>query len=706
MTDLKKVKEAVNKLGFVYLKDLTTQKRKKFKNELDDIFPKKLKLSKKLITGILLIMAADCDYDINEILTMFLSKSNLLEGQTLFKKNNLKGKGLWGDIGRFITQKAFDVGKTLTKPVIQLLQKAPILQPRLDRFNNTTQKSLNLDGNVKITKIEIVKTPISEKLNVVLNAVSYGKWKELMKKNGFDKFYHLGLVITLQNKHKYIMEKNEEIFVSPKWDENINKDTQYLQIPLKGANMSLNEMLMKTQKIMGEFKFFDYHAFTNNCQVFVREVLQANELLTPGITNFIFQNVGKMTQELPSYVGEFAHGITRFANVFGKLIGTGIATEREIPENFGEETLDVFEDIIFPNGDLQLFGSMKYRSIFFGSDYDLYEIVRVQSLAKLEGKFKSMVKKLIDREDTFITDIKLGSDEKLRLFDEYNFFYQDKSRIYDAKKFKSAINDFYSKNYITKAQRDYAKKLLVDNPSQDDLHKIKKEIRFHILRWSPQEILDGEKTLPGGRKITLQEAFKSPALFKMDLVALLNGRFVEFSIIYELRNKNGKRLNNYRVDLVKSLKEDISHYKADGNYMKAMKRKFSLLMIKNKQEPTKALDTKLKKYVEIFNSDIGILKLVATDIEILIQLLEINHKNMSIKDINNEISSFVNRLANVYNIQDYLKKEKNYLRQINEAMRTKSKDKKLKILHSLYEDFGKIINNEIKKLMDKGEISV
>ena len=639
---------------------------------------------------------------------------DIIEQYEIYEENmrrgtELEGKGFFGKFARFITQKVYETGKVLTAPLRYAAKHHPLakaLEPRLDRYSITSQKTLTEYGNNKINSITLIKTPVNENILELLNKVSFGQWKELMDEYGFDRLYHLGMLCILDTGKKVIIEKNEEININTKWDENINRETQRMPVELRGQELSINEMLIKTREAMGDGLFFDYDAFNNNCQVFIQEILTTNTLITPKLNSFLFQNVKEMTDRLPGYVGKIAKGTTRLANIFSKLVGHGTLDMREIPENFSQEVNEIFENIVFKNGKLTLLGSMVFKSSLYASDYDLYEIVNVSSLKSLKKQFQMIIKQLLSMENVIIDDIKVGSIEKWRLFDECNLFYDDKSRLYKVDDFKSKINDLYKEKIINRSEQKEALKLLVHKPSYNELAEIKKKLRFNILRWTPQEILKGEKKLRNGEHYKLENAFSDPTLFKMDIIALISGRFVEFSIIYDLRDKKNKRINIFRVDCEKSIKEDIEYFKLIKNYSKMARRMYSLANynISCKKENVKKSVKIMNKLVDIFDSGIGILYQISSDIKVLIHILREHRQDINIKQIDNEIDEFINRLSHIYTIEKYAPKENKILSLIKEALRTKSIKKKYNKLEEVNTEIKDILNTSIHKELLKKKL--
>jgi hypothetical protein len=188
-------------------------------------------------------------------------------------------------------------------------------------YNNISKRTLNLYGNNKIVRMDIVRAPISNFINKFLDVISIGKFNELKKKYGFDKFFHLQLLLTLDNGKNVSVEKNEQIYIKDK--VNIKKDSEFLEVPLKGKNITLNELLDKTKNTIGPRTYFDYNSFTNNCQFYIKYILEINGLLNNENKEFLFQDVNEILAGLPSYVPAVANLATKSASLVSLFTGRG-----------------------------------------------------------------------------------------------------------------------------------------------------------------------------------------------------------------------------------------------------------------------------------------------------------------------------------------------------------------------------------------------
>jgi hypothetical protein len=99
------------------------------------------------------------------------------------------------------------------------------------------------------------------------------------------------------------------------------------------------------------------------------------------------------------------------------------------------------------------------------------------------------------------------------------------------------------------------------------------------LRWTYKEIKRKENN-----GITFEDALKQKSIIKMDIVTLLNGRFIEITEVYNIYI-DGESNSDYSIDNVrKELTDDVKKMIKEGNLMKEIKRKYSLLNLDNKDK--------------------------------------------------------------------------------------------------------------------------
>jgi hypothetical protein len=141
------------------------------------------------------------------------------------------------------------------------------------------------------------------------------------------------------------------------------------------------------------------------------------------------------------------------------------------------------------------------------------------------------------------------------------------------------------------------------------------------LKWTKEEVKQNKKQLLDGNYITLDEAIQQKSTIKIDVISYINNTFIEISENYYIKMGSISNFDESELDETKildSIKQSELDEVKDKNYNKALKRRFSYLYIKNKN------DKKLIKLVEFFNSSVGILNKARSDLDVLILLLELN----------------------------------------------------------------------------------
>jgi hypothetical protein len=142
------------------------------------------------------------------------------------------------------------------------------------------------------------------------------------------------------------------------------------------------------------------------------------------------------------------------------------------------------------------------------------------------------------------------------------------------------------------------------------------------LRWSYADMMRGTKTLENGRTVSFQECLLMKASLKLDMVVVIDDRFVEFSDNYFL--KLGEESNYFPHDIsqdhvLNGLKHDYYfNIQSSGNLMKALKRLFSYLRLENEGKN----EAKLDKLVEFFNSETGLLYKINSEIKTIITIID------------------------------------------------------------------------------------
>ena len=231
-----------------------------------------------------------------------------VRGGKLNKKKQVKGAGLFDDIkNKFIIQK---------------------------KYNNKSTKTLKDFGNNKIIGLKIMRTPIMGVLNTVLNGITFGQWGKSLKKNNFDTLFHLALIADTDGGRQIVIEKNEQINISTSYNVTDKSESQIVN--LNGLNITVNELLEKARNAVGDDKYFLYDGLSNNCQWYIRYILENNGLYTEQAKTFLFQSMEEIKTEIQPYVGKIMNAVTDTGAIVAQLLGKGltihsIKIKKEIP---------------------------------------------------------------------------------------------------------------------------------------------------------------------------------------------------------------------------------------------------------------------------------------------------------------------------------------------------------------------------------------
>ena len=344
---------------------------------------------------------------------------------------------------------------------------------------------------------------------------------------------------------------------------------------------------------------------------------------------------------------------------------------------------------------LHIVGSASVRSQQYAGDYDSYQVVRMtgtaaQAANEIVSQWQENIKRLRALPDVWIGDIKCGTIPQWQVIPATARLVDGKIIDYNPVKSRAVLDSLERAGVISPAEAEEARALLPDGMDVGRFLQAKQTIKFHVIRWTPAEILTGRKKLRDNRVITLAQAVQLPGIAKMDVIGKVqNSRFTDFSVIYEFR-AGGKVLNPARYDIRESLREAVVAYKYEGNYFRMLKRIYALARFEHDPETVSLL-------TPILNSDLGRLSHVITDIRTLVELLE--KPRVPIADIRYEVDQFVGRLSGIYTMTDYLKAENEVIGRLHSATKMK-KDRMASTLAELADQLEGYLQYATKHLLE------
>ena len=161
------------------------------------------------------------------------------------------------------------------------------------------------------------------------------------------------------------------------------------------------------------------------------------------------------------------------------------------------------------------------------------------------------------------------------------------------------------------------------------------------LRWSAADIRRGWKELDDGRRLTFQEALLQKTTCKMDVIAFVDGRFVEVSDNYFI--KLGDAANYFPFDfnknkILNSIEHDYDEYfYAAGNLFKGLKRAFAYWKLKDPEQ----YKLELKTLLDFFNSPVGLLYQNYSSLGTLLDLIESNPRKPIVREVKKSLQQII-----------------------------------------------------------------
>jgi hypothetical protein len=162
-------------------------------------------------------------------------------------------------------------------------------------------------GNDRIVKMQLCRTPISQKFQEILNL-----YKRFTGGKQHDTFFHLYMVCYLESGKTITIEKNQEINVEMYKKREVQ---ECIDVNIGSKYLTPNIMLERTKKGMGNKRFHSYDSINNNCQIFIFNLMKYNDIyINEFVRNFVLQDTSKL-------LNKFAQKLARFATDTANRLG-------------------------------------------------------------------------------------------------------------------------------------------------------------------------------------------------------------------------------------------------------------------------------------------------------------------------------------------------------------------------------------------------
>jgi len=141
-------------------------------------------------------------------------------------------------------------------------------------------------GDCKISNAYLIFTPVSPFLVYVASMISFTNCKPII-----DRVKHVNVLVELtmddkRNTKKFIVI-DKTSYIDILTDFRMDDTSEIYNITITGGEHTLNSILNKTRRRIGDSKFFNWHMYKNNCQYFIRHLVRTlNRKFTTRKYNF------------------------------------------------------------------------------------------------------------------------------------------------------------------------------------------------------------------------------------------------------------------------------------------------------------------------------------------------------------------------------------------------------------------------------------
>lgn len=195
------------------------------------------------------------------------------------------------------------------------------------------------------------------------------------------------------------------------------------------------------------------------------------------------------------------------------------------------------------------------------------------------------------------------------------------------------------------------------------------------IRWNQQQILRNDNN-----GLSFEECIKHKGIVKIDIIYLLNSRFIELTNVYQIVI-DGESNMDYSVEqIVEEITDEYKQKIKEGNYFKSLKKLYSIMKITNPS------DLRLEKLLNYFNSPIGLLYRCKSDLETL--LVAINSSEFDLNEVKNSME-MIKELISAFPVENI----------IDEIVIKKAKNDMMKPLHKQIRLIVDVLNRDAKKFI-------
>lgn len=256
------------------------------------------------------------------------------------------------------------------------------------------------------------------------------------------------------------------------------------------------------------------------------------------------------------------------------------------------------------------------------------------------------------------------------------------------------LNDYYktsdTKNILNKIYENFRDKF-IDAKKNPDMFitdfKCGEDDTHEPLRWNYKDIMKGYKIVDN-TKYQFTDCVMHKSTMKLDMIYLYNGIATEISDNYFLQIKTETNyIKEDKKETMNKLVESYNEKIQEKNYFKALKRLFNIEQLEGH---------KSEKLIDLFNSDLGLLYNVISELKTIILLLEQTFKPIKLDIVKNNLQYVKYKGSKVIQLDT-----DDICSTIDKICKSNSKKYMINSLNKLCNELIKKLNDKVKPYLKK-----
>jgi hypothetical protein len=165
-------------------------------------------------------------------------------------------------------------------------------------YSASIKKIIDKYGNEEVKEVELHRFVLPTIYTKILSVWTKGETDRRLQEEPKDKLFHISMWVKLGSGTTILVEKNTTINMKVNPTKKDKEEVQSVPMPPNG--LTFRSMLEKTQKEMGDDKYFSYSAKDNNCGNYIEAVLKTNGMSSKATYDFINQDTKKILEGYPT----------------------------------------------------------------------------------------------------------------------------------------------------------------------------------------------------------------------------------------------------------------------------------------------------------------------------------------------------------------------------------------------------------------------